>query len=319
MKTEKNILFAFLLNLAFSIFEFVGGIFTGSVAILSDSIHDIGDAFSIGVSFFLEKKSKKQPDAKHTYGYARYSVIGSVITTLVLLVGSVIVTYNAVIRIINPSDINYDGMIIFAVVGVCVNFFAALLTREGDSLNQKAVNLHMLEDVLGWIIVLIGAIVMRFTDFAILDPIMSIGLAIFIFVNAFRNLKEATDLFLEKTPRDVDVNELKEQINSIEGVIDTHHIHVWSMDGISNYATMHIVTNENPQSLKQKVRAKLLQYGICHVTLELESEEDRCHEDHCHVEFASHGHHHHHHHGHKHKHKHEHNHNHEHNHEHEHK
>ena len=212
MKTEKNILIAFILNLTFSVFEFVGGIFTGSVAILSDAVHDIGDATSIGASYFLEKKSKKQPDDNYTYGYARYSVIGSVITTLILLVGSILVIYNAISRIISPTEINYNGMIIFALVGVCVNFFAAFFTRHGDSLNQKAVNLHMLEDVLGWIVVLIGAIVMRFTSFSIIDPLMSIGVAVFIFINAFKNLKEAIDLFLEKTPHGISVEELREHI-----------------------------------------------------------------------------------------------------------
>ena len=226
MKTEKNILVAFILNLAFSIFEFIGGIFTGSVAIVSDAVHDIGDAASIGISYFLEKKSKKQPDETHTYGYARYSVIGSVITTLILLLGSAAVIYNAVLRIITPTEINYNGMIVFAVVGVVVNFLAAFFTRHGDSLNQKAVNLHMLEDVLGWIVVLIGAIVMRFTDFAILDAIMSIGVALFILINAIRNLKEVLDLFLEKTPCGVSITEIKEHIMEIDGISDVHHIHV---------------------------------------------------------------------------------------------
>ena len=201
MKTERNILIAFILNLAFSIFEFVGGFFTGSVAIVSDAVHDIGDAASIGVSYFLEKKSKQKPDEHYTYGYTRYSVIGSVITTLILLVGSVLVVYNAVVRIFNPTPINYDGMIVFAIIGAAVNILAAFVTREGDSLNQKAVNLHMLEDVLGWIVVLVGAVIMRFTDISIIDPLMSIGVAVFIFINAIRNLKEAVDLFLEKTPR----------------------------------------------------------------------------------------------------------------------
>ena len=135
MKTERNILIAFILNFAFSIFEFIGGFFTGSVAIVSDAVHDIGDAASIGVSYFLEKKSKKKPDEHYTYGYTRYSVIGSVITTLILLVGSVLVVYNAILRIINPTPINYDGMIIFAIVGAAVNFLAAFFTREGDSLH----------------------------------------------------------------------------------------------------------------------------------------------------------------------------------------
>ncbi len=299
VKTEKNILIAFLLNLAFSVFEFVGGIFTGSVAIVSDAVHDIGDAASIGISYFLEKKSKKQPDETYTYGYARYSVIGSVITTLILLVGSAVVIYNAIGRLIAPTEVHYDGMILFAVVGVIVNFCAAFFTREGDSLNQKAVNLHMLEDVLGWVVVLIGAVVMRFTDFVLIDPIMSIGVAVFIFLNAIRNLKEALDLFLEKTPHGVEINEIKEHLMEIEGVLDVHHIHIWSMDGQSNYATMHIVARGDSHEIKEKVREELGEHGIGHATLELEGENEHCHEAQCHVEHTSHsGHHHHHHHHH---------------------
>ena len=299
MKTEKNILIAFLLNLAFSVFEFVGGVFTGSVAIVSDAIHDIGDAASIGVSFFLEKKSKKQPDEAYTYGYARYSVIGSVITTLILLFGSVMVIYNAIARIVSPTEINYDGMIVFAVIGVGVNLAAALFTREGGSLNQKAVNLHMLEDVLGWIVVLVGAIVMKFTDFALIDPLMSMGVAIFILINALKNLKEVVDLFLEKTPHGIEIHEIEEHLMEIPGVLGVHHIHVWSMDGQSNYATMHVVTNGDAHEIKHKIREELREHGIGHATLELECEGEHCHEEHCHVEAGhSSGHHHHHHHHH---------------------
>ena len=296
MKTEKNILIAFILNLAFSIFEFVGGIFTGSVAILSDAVHDIGDATSIGVSFILEKKSKKHPDEKYTYGYIRYSVLGSVITTFILLFGSASVIYNAVLRIITPTEINYNGMILFAIIGVTVNLIAAFVTREGDSLNQKAVNLHMLEDVLGWIVVLIGAIVIKFTEFYIIDPIMSIGVAVFIFVNAIKNLKEITDLFLEKTPHNIDIPELKEHICEIEGVLGVHHIHVWSIDGHHNYATMHIVADGDAHEIKEKIREELKEHDISHVTLELEDKNEHCHEEQCHIEPISHsGHHHHHH------------------------
>ena len=296
MKSEKNIFIAFILNLAFSVFEFIGGIFTGSVAIVSDAIHDFGDAAGIGISYFLEKKSKKQPDEKHTYGYARYSVIGSLITTFILLFGSVTVIYNAINRLINPSEINYNGMIIFAVVGVCVNFCAAYFTRDGDSLNQKAVNLHMLEDVLGWTVVLIGAIIMRFTDWSFIDPVMSVGVSLFIFINAVRNLKEAIDLFLEKTPHGIDIKEIAEHISEIDGVIGVHHIHIWSMDGQSNYATMHVVTNSDSHKIKETIREELLEHGINHATLELETEDERCHEEKCSVEYKiSSGHHHHHH------------------------
>ena len=295
MKTERNILIAFLLNSVFSIFEFFGGIVTGSVAIVSDAMHDIGDAFSIGISFFLEKKSKKQPDDNYTYGYARYSVVGSIITTLFLLVGSGIVIYNAIDRILNPTDIDYNGMIVFAIVGVFVNFCAAFFTREKGSLNQQAVNLHMLEDVLGWIIVLLGAIVMRFTDFYQIDPILSIGVATFILVNALKNVKQTMDIFLEKTPRDININEIKEHLENIDGVLNVHHIHVWSIDGQNHCATMHIVTNKNPQEIKNNAREELKEHGISHVTLELETENEPCNERHCHMETTSSvGHHHHH-------------------------
>ncbi len=297
MKTEKNILIAFLLNLFFSVFEFIGGIFTGSVAIISDAVHDMGDAASIGISYFLEKKSRKKPDDIYTYGYLRYSVIGSVITTLILLFGSVAVIYNAVLRILEPTAIDYDKMIIFAVIGVVVNFCAAYFTREGDSLNQKAVNLHLLEDVLGWAVVLVGAIVMYFTDFRLIDPIMSIGVAVFILINATKNLKQALDVFLEKTPHGISVAQIKEHIIELDGVIDVHHIHVWSIDGQTNFATMHVVTNADSHSLKENIRQELSEHGISHATLEFEAENEHCHHECCDIEFkAPSGHHHHHHH-----------------------
>lgn len=296
MKTQSNILIAFILNLFFSIFEFFGGIFTGSVAIVSDAIHDIGDALSIGLSYFLEKKSKKQPDNIYTYGYARYSVIGGVITTLILLFGSVTVIINAMGKIINPTEINYNGMIIFAVVGVIINFAAAYFTREGDSINQKAVNLHMLEDVLGWAVVLIGAVIMRFTDFKILDPLMSIAVAIFILINTIKNLKEVIDIFCEKIPDGISTEEIKHHLLEIDGVIDVHHIHIWSIDGNGAYATMHIVTNSDTKEIKHKVKEELEEHGICHSTLELETENENCEHIECKVEHHhSHSHHHHHH------------------------
>lgn len=296
-KTEKNILIAFILNLFFSIFEFIGGTFTGSVAIVSDAVHDMGDAVSIGVSWFLERKSRKDPDDEFTYGYMRYSVIGSVITTLVLLVGSFLVIAGAIKRIFNPVEINYGGMIIFALVGAIVNFVAAYVTRDGDSLNQKAVNLHMLEDVLGWIVVLVGAVVMHFTDFAIIDSLMSLCVAVFILINAVRNLKEALNLFLERTPSGIDVKELEEHLCEIDGVSGVHHIHIWSMDGVNNYATLHVVTDSDGAAIKEKIRSELKEHNIGHVTLELESVGEECHHQKCHVETNG-GHHHHHHHHH---------------------
>ncbi len=296
MKIKRNIFVAFMLNLAFSVLEIAGGIFTGSVAIMSDAVHDLGDAVGIGVAFLLEKKSCKQPDDKYTYGYLRYSVMGSVIITFVLLFSSAAVIYNAVIRLFNPSEINYDGMILLAVIGVAVNLTASFVTRKGDSLNRKAVNLHMLEDVLGWVTVLSGAIVMKVTDFYFIDPLMSIGVSVFILINAVKNMKAALDLFLEKTPCEIDISELKKHLCEIEGVSDVHHIHLRSVDGYRSYATMHIVACGDLPLIKSEIRKELKEHGIVHTTLEIEAPDEKCNERECKISFENKAEHHHHHH-----------------------
>lgn len=291
----KNIFIAFLLNLSFAVFELVGGALTGSVAILSDAIHDLGDAASIGISYLLERKSRKQPDKTYTYGYLRYSVLGSIITTIILLLGSIMVIYNAVLRILNPVAIHYDGMILLALVGVVTNFFAAWFTRDGDSLNQKAVNLHMLEDVLGWAVVLVGAIVMRFVHIPILDPLLSIGVSLYILAHAMGNLKEIVILFLEKVPAELSVDQLRTALCAIEGVEDVHHIHIRSLDGHNHDASMHIVTDADPHTVKDTVRHRLQELGIGHATLELERSNEHCHHRTCSTTHHAHSHHHHHH------------------------
>lgn len=296
MSTQRNILIAFLLNLTFSVFELFGGIFTGSVAILSDSVHDLGDAVSIGASWLLERKSRKKADNKFTYGYIRFSVLGGIITTTILFAGSVLVIISAVKRVIHPVPVDYGKMIVFAVVGVVLNLTAALVTRRGDSINQKSVNLHMLEDVLGWLVVLAGAVIMRFTDISLIDPLMSIGVSLFILISAAKNLKEVLDLFLEKTPDNINIEELKRHLLGIDGVEEIHHIHIRSMDGINNYATMHIVTKTaDVKRLKEQVREELAEHNICHAVLE--TEEEPCDDIECapHLHTES-GHHHHHHH-----------------------
>lgn len=296
-QTDKNILIAFLLNLSFSVIEVVGGIITNSVAIISDAVHDFGDSISIGVSYFLEKKSKRKPDNKYTYGYVRYSILGAIITNTILVVGSILVIYNAVMRMLNPCEINYDGMIIFAIFGVVINFIAAKATNHGESLNQKAVNLHMLEDVLGWLVVLVGAIVIKFTGFYMIDSIMSILVAVFILVNALKSYKSILDLFLEKTPSDIQIEKLREHILEIDGVEDVHHVHIWSIDGFNNYATMHIMTNKKKyRKLKEEIKNELKEHGISHVTVEIEEHGEVCDATECVVDnLEKHNHHHYHH------------------------
>ena len=274
MKSERNILVAFVLNLAFSIFEFFGGIFCGSVAILSDAIHDIGDAASIGIAYFLERKSKEKANEIYTYGYARYSVLGGLITSLVLFFSSFVVIFNAVRRVFSPIEINYNGMLVFAVVGFVVNLAAVMVTHKGHSLNERAISLHMLEDVLGWAVVLVGAVVMRFTDIAIIDPIMSVAVSVFVLISAAKTAKKAIELFLEKAPSGIDVKKVAESITAIAGVSDVHHIHIWSIDERNACATLHIVTDKDADVIKEKIRKEMSHMGISHVTIEVDSRKD---------------------------------------------
>lgn len=187
--SENNILIALILNLTFSILELIGGFLTNSVAIMSDSVHSFGDALFTGIAYFFERLSKKHSKTPKG-GYQKYSLIGAGITTLVLFISASLLIVEAVERIEDPAEVSYEGMIIFAILGATLNFLATLATRKGDSINQKSVSLHMLEDTLSWLAVLVGAIVMKITGFTLLDPILSIGIAIYILFNAFKTARE---------------------------------------------------------------------------------------------------------------------------------
>ncbi len=269
MKTERKIFLAFILNLIFSVIEFIGGIFTGSIAILSDALHDFGDATSIGLSFMLEKKSKKKANDKYTYGYGRFSALGGLITTVILLLGGIVVIYNSINRLINPIEIKYNVVIIIAVIGFSVNLISAIFTHGGHSINQKAVNLHMLEDVFGWVIVLIGAIVMRFTNFARLDAILSILVALFIIYNALKNLKEILDIFLLKTPKNLDLSAIKKEVLEIDNVIDLKSVNVLSIDGEKAVLSVKAVVLEYSLKVKNEIYLALSRHAISSATIEL--------------------------------------------------
>lgn len=270
MKTRRNILIAFLLNLLFSILEAFGGFFTGSVAILSDSLHDMGDAVSIGFSWFLEKKSTKAANDKYTFGYRRYSLLGAFITVAILVVGAAVVIYGAVRRIMSPVEINRNGMLWFAVAGIIINLIAAFVTREGDSVNQKAVNLHMMEDVLTWGAVLAGAIIIRFTGWSIVDPILSILISLYILHEAAETGSEVLNVFLMKTPEKVELDALRNRIADIPNVENVNGIRVFSIDGEENYADVKIAVKQGFAAEDTKmIRAILAEYDITASSIEL--------------------------------------------------
>lgn len=286
-KSHKNMKIAFLLNLLFSIIELLGGFFTNSISIISDSVHDLGDAISIGIAAILEKKSHKEPDKKYTFGYLRYSLLGALLTSVILLVGSIVVIYNAIPRLINPTIVNYNGMLILAIIGIIINGFATLKTSHSHNLNEKSVSLHMLEDVLGWAVVLVGSFIIKLTGWYIIDPILSLLMTIFILLHIYKNIIEIFNIFLEKIPENIDLDNLKEELGKIENVEDIHHIHIWTMDNSHNYVTLHArinkdVENKDMEEVKNRIRAELKKYDLEHSTIEIEYE--KCENEECRLE-----------------------------------
>ena len=284
MKKGNGMLWVFILNLTFSAVELLGGILTGSTAILSDAVHDLGDAVSVGVAYAFERESKNPPNGRYTYGYGRYSVVGGLVTVAVLLTGSFIAIYNAVCRLISPVEIDHGGMIVLAGVGLAVNLFSALLAHRGESLNQRAVRLHILEDVLGWAVVLLGGVIMKLTDLSFLDPVLSIATSVFVLINALKLLRDILDVILEKAPEGVSVEEIKEHLLSLEGVLDVHHMHLWSLDGQASCATVHVVFQGELSKVKADVKRELAEHGIGHCTVELEPLGEECGEMTCRAE-----------------------------------
>lgn len=282
----KNIKTAFFLNLAFTIIEIIGGLFTNSVAILSDALHDLGDSLSLGLSWYFQNISKKGRSKKFSYGYGRFSLLGAIINAVVLFSGSVFIITEAIPRLTNPETPDTQGMIYLAILGVLVNGAAVLKLKKGVSINEKVVSLHLLEDVLGWVAVLIGAVIMHYYDAPIIDPILSLGISAFILFNVFRNLKQSFRIILQGTPKGIPINKLISTIEKIEGVKSIHDCHMWTLEGEQNIFSAHLVVNENHQikdlvSLKKEVRKLLHDAGVEHATLEFETEEEDCHLEDC--------------------------------------
>lgn len=278
---HKNFGMAFLLNFFFALLEMAGGLWTNSVAILSDGLHDLGDSLSLVIAWTLENTAKKGRDKKFSYGYKRFSMLGALINTLILIGGSLFILSEAIPRLFQPEPIYAPGMVILGCIGILVNGFAFMRLRKNQSLNARVATLHLLEDVMGWCAVLIISIALLFTDLYILDPILSILITMFILYHVVRNLKTTLALFLQAIPENVNVEDIEERFLRIHKVKSSHHTHCWSLDGQHHVLTTHVVVESDTQKdqvLEIKCQIKTLAYsmGFEHLTLEIEYEGEKC-------------------------------------------
>ncbi|NMC30683.1 MAG: cation transporter [Pelolinea sp.] len=279
--TIGTIRLAFLLNLVFAIGEFIGGLYINSIAILSDSLHDFGDCISLGLSWYFERLSHRDRNGKYSYGFRRFSLLGAVINAIILIVGSVFIIREAILRLATPVQANVKGMAIFAVIGVIVNGYAAYRMQRGKTMNARVLTWHLLEDVLGWVAVLVISIVMMFVDIPALDPILSMGLSVFVLYNVVKMLVKTISLFLQAVPAEVDLDEIERRIKRLNNVVDVHHTHVWSLDGEENVLTTHIVLAEGSKSteirsIKNSIREIAREFHCEHTTVEFEYLKEDC-------------------------------------------
>jgi cobalt-zinc-cadmium efflux system protein len=272
---------AFFLNLGFALLELLGGFWINSLAILSDSLHDLGDSVSLGLSWYLGRYAEREEDLRYSYGYRRYSILGALINALILVGGGVLMLFEAFPRLLDPESPNAPGMAAFAVVGIVINGVAALRLRRDASLNAKMVAWHLLEDVLGWAGVLLVGIVLLFWELPILDPLLSIAITLYVLYNVAGNLKKTSAIFLQAVPEPLNIEAIEADLLEIPHVCDVHHTHIWSLDGEHHVLTTHLVlasdaTKDVAVDVKCAAKATLGELDLTHVTIEIEYGGDSC-------------------------------------------
>jgi len=273
---EKRVRLAALLNLAFTIVEIVGGFWTNSLAILSDALHDFGDSVALLASWLFERGARKLPDTNRTFGYQRLSLFSAIFSASILIGGSIVIIFQAIPRLLNPELVNASGMVGIAFLGILFNGLGFFQLKKGESINEKVLSWHLLEDVIGWAGILVGGVIIYFWNIYILDPILTIGLTVFILYGVTKSLREALNILLQGVPRHINLEEVTADITSLEGVIGLHDLHIWSLEGETDILTAHVVLEErllkNPNETQKTIKEILRKHHIEHSTIEIESE-----------------------------------------------
>ena len=280
-KSGDYIGLAFGLNLVFALFELFGGLWINSMAVISDALHDFGDSMSLGFVWYFKRIARRQQDNRFTYGYQRYALLGAIVNMIVLIIGSIIVLSQAIPRLLHSVRPNSTGMLVFAIFGILVNGLVVYRMRGQRSLTEQAVTWHMMEDVLGWIAVLIVSLVLKFTNWYFLDPLLSIIIMVFILYKVIGNFRKTMAVFLQSAPENINNDEINRQLSKLEKVKSAHHTHIWSLDGEHNVLTTHIVveadtTKAEVQNIKNRIKSLAESYHCEHLTVEIEYEDEDC-------------------------------------------
>ena len=274
MKTKHAVWLAFFLNLSYAIVEFIAGGLFGSSAVLADSVHDMGDAIAIGVSAFLETISNREEDSHYTLGYKRFSLLGAMVTAVILMTGSVLVILGNITKLFHPQAVNDEGILWLGIIAISVNVIASLVVRKGKTKNESILSLHFLEDTLGWVAVILMAIVLRFTDWYILDPLLSLAISFFILLKAIPRFWSTLKIFLDAVPEGVDIKQVKSDLERLEYVASINQLNLWTMDGLEKNAIVHVCLKgiEQMELCKESIRSMLKDCGFQNITIEVDAD-----------------------------------------------
>lgn len=273
MKAKYTVWVAFFLNLSYAIVEFIAGGIFGSSAVLADSVHDLGDAIAIGLSAFLETISNREEDSRYTLGYKRFSLLGALVTAVILMTGSVLVILENLTKLFHPKSVNDEGILWLGIIAVSINLLASLVVRKGKTKNESILSLHFLEDTLGWIAVILMAIILRFTDWYILDPLLSLVISFFILSKAIPRFWSTLKIFLDAVPEGVETGDLEKDLGALINVKSVNQLSIWSMDGLENNAIIHLCLEDWDQMMetKNQVRQLLEERGVQNITIEVDT------------------------------------------------
>ena len=274
MKAKYAVWLAFFLNVTYAIVEFIAAGVFGSSAVLADSIHDLGDAITIGISAFLETISNREEDNQYTLGYKRFSLLGALVTSVILITGSILVILENITKIFNPQPVNDEGILWLGIIAVSTNVLASLVVRKGKTKNESILSLHFLEDTLGWLAVILMAIVLRFTDWYILDPLLSLVISFFILSKALPRFWSTLKIFLDAVPEGVDIKQVMSDLEGLDNVASLNQLNLWTMDGLEKNAIVHVCLKEIEQmeTCKEFIRNLLKDCGFQNITIEVDAD-----------------------------------------------
>ena len=274
MKAKYTVWIAFFLNLSYAIVEFIAGGIFGSSAVLADSVHDLGDAIAIGISALLETISNREEDRHYTLGYKRFSLLGALVTAVILITGSILVILENIAKIFHPQSVNDEGIFWLGIIAIIINVLASLVIRKGQTKNESILSLHFLEDTLGWVAVILMAIVLRFTDWYILDPLLSIAISFFVLSKALPRFWSTLKIFLDAVPEGVDIQKIKTDLAELDHVASINQLNLWTMDGLEKNAIVHVCLKEmeHMETCKESIRIFLKDCGFQNITIEVDAD-----------------------------------------------